>query len=64
MENNGETRKLLETYYKGFSEKVNWENVIDDDFEYVGGDMKNKQPVVGKQAYIELLNGFHNVLKL
>jgi ketosteroid isomerase-like protein len=58
MENNVKTRELLETYYKGFAEKANWENVIADDFEYVGGDMNNKQPVIGKQAYIEIIKRF------
>jgi len=52
------TRQLLETYYKGFSEKSNWETVIADDFEYVGGDMNNTQPVVGKQAYIDIIKRF------
>jgi len=52
------TRQLLETYYKGFAEKANWETVIADDFEYVGGDMNNIKPVVGKQAYIEIIKRF------
>jgi ketosteroid isomerase-like protein len=52
------TRQLLETYYKGFMEKANWENVIADDFEYVGGDMSNTQPLVGKQAYMEVIKRF------
>jgi ketosteroid isomerase-like protein len=55
---NQATRQLLETYYKGFSEKSNWESVIADEFEYVGGDMNNTQPVVGKQAYIEIIKRF------
>ena len=56
--NNRETRQLLETYYKGFAAKAGWENVIADDFEYVGGDMNNIRPVVGKQAYIEIIKRF------
>ena len=52
------TRQLLENYYKGFAEKANWESVIADDFEYVGGDMNNIKPIVGKQAYIEIIKRF------
>lgn len=58
MDNQATTRQLLETYYKGFAEKANWESVIADDFEYVGGDMNNVKPVVGKQAYIEIIKRF------
>ena len=52
------TRQLLETYYKGFAEKANWESVIADDFEYVGGDMTKTEPVIGKQQYIEIIKRF------
>ncbi|MBU0697748.1 MAG: nuclear transport factor 2 family protein [Bacteroidetes bacterium] len=58
MDNQTITRQLLEIYYKGFAEKANWESVIGDDFEYVGGDMNNIKPVVGKQAYIEIIKRF------
>jgi ketosteroid isomerase-like protein len=58
MDNQPTTRQLLETYYKGFAEKANWENVIADDFEYTGGDMNNIEPVTGKQAYIEIIKRF------
>jgi ketosteroid isomerase-like protein len=58
MDNQATTRQLLESYYKGFAEKANWEGVIADDFEYVGGDMKNTKPIVGKQAYIEIIKRF------
>lgn len=58
MENQAPTRELLEIYYKGFAEKANWENVIADDFEYIGGDMNNTQPVLEKQAYIEIIKRF------
>ena len=58
MGNQATTRQLLETYYKGFAEKANWESVIADDFEYVGGDMNNIKPVIGKQAYIEIIKRF------
>jgi ketosteroid isomerase-like protein len=52
------TRQLLETYYKGFAAKRNWENTIADDFQYIGGDMNNTKPVAGKQAYIEIIKRF------
>jgi ketosteroid isomerase-like protein len=58
MDTQATTRQLLETYYKGFAAKANWESVIADDFEYVGGDMNNVKPVVGKQAYIEIIKRF------
>lgn len=58
MDNQATTRELLEIYYKGFAEKSNWESVIADDFEYVGGDMNNTKPVIGKQAYIEIIKRF------
>ena len=58
MENNDLTRQLLETYYKGFAAKSNWEDTIADDFLYIGGDMTNTQPVAGKQAYVDIIKRF------
>jgi len=58
MDNQATTRQLLEVYYKGFADKANWESVIADDFEYVGGDMNNTNPVIGKQAYIDIIKRF------
>ena len=58
MDNQATTRQVLESYYKGFAVKANWETLIADDFEYVGGDMNNIKPVVGKQAYIEIIKRF------
>ena len=55
------TKQLLETYYKGFAEKANWESVLADDFQYVGGDMTKAKPLVGKQAYIEVIKRFSQV---
>ena len=52
------TKELLNSYYKGFAEKKEWESVISDDFKFVGGDMTNTTPVVGKQAYIEIIKRF------
>jgi ketosteroid isomerase-like protein len=51
-------KELLETYYKGFAEKTNWESVIADNFQYVGGDMTKREPLIGKQAYIEVIRRF------
>lgn len=58
MENTETTRQLLDAYYKGFAEKANWQHVLADDFEYVGGDMNNTKPIVGKQAYVEIIKRF------
>lgn len=55
------TTQLLETYYKGFAEKANWESVIADDFQYIGGDMTKGEPLVGKLAYIEVIKRFSQV---
>jgi ketosteroid isomerase-like protein len=52
------TKQLLEKYYTGFAAKANWQETIADDFQYVGGDMNNTEPVVGKQAYIEIIKRF------
>ena len=58
MENANITRQLLETYYKGFAQKSQWESVVADDFHYVGGDMNNRTPSVGKQAYVDIIKRF------
>lgn len=52
------TKELLEVYYKGLNQKNSWDSVISDDFKFIGGDMTNQEPVLGKQAYIEILNRF------
>ena len=59
MENS--TKELLETYYKGFAEKANWESVIANDFQYTGGDITKQEPLIGKQAYIEVIKRFSQV---
>ena len=61
MENSKSTKQLLETYYKGFAKKGGWESVISDDFKYVGSDMTKTDPVIGKDAYIEVINRFLKV---
>ena len=52
------TRELLETYYRGFARKSGWEEVISDDFKFIGGDMKNPVPVEGREAYIRIIKRF------
>ena len=54
-------KELLDTYYKGFAKKANWDSVIADDFHYVGGDLTKTEPLIGKQAYIEVINRFSQV---
>jgi ketosteroid isomerase-like protein len=61
MNSQASTRQLLETYYLGFAEKANWESVIADDFQFVGGDMTKTAPSIGKQAYIEVIKRFSQV---
>ena len=63
METQSLTKQLLYNYYKGFAAKANWEDNIADDFQYVGGDMNNIQPVVGKQAYVEIIKRFSQRFK-
>jgi len=52
------TRELLETYYQGLAKKRGWETVIADDFTFLGGDMTKTTPIVGKQAYVEVIKRF------
>lgn len=52
------TKELLEAYYHGLSQKNGWEAVISDDFKFIGGDMTKRDPIVGKKAYIEILQRF------
>lgn len=63
MENSKSTKQLLETYYKGFAQKQGWEQVISDDFKYVGGDMTNTTPLVGKEEYIKVIARFSQVFQ-
>src|SRR5690606_14374135 len=54
-------KELLDIYYKGFAEKANWDSVIADDFQYIGGDLTKNEPLVGRQAYIEVIKRFSQV---
>lgn len=57
------TKELLETYYEGFAQKQGWEKVISDDFKFVGGDMTETDPVIGKQAYIDIIKSFSQLFQ-
>lgn len=58
MENSASTKQLLEAYYQGFAKKEGWESVIADDFIFIGGNMTNPGPTVGKAAYVEVIKRF------
>ncbi|RPE08840.1 nuclear transport factor 2 family protein [Chitinophaga lutea] len=58
MDNTASTKQLLDTYYKGFARKEGWESVIADDFKFRGGDMTNVSPIVGKPAYLSVIERF------
>lgn len=57
------TKELLDIYYKGFAEKANWEDVIADDFQFIGGDMTKTEPIVGKEAYIQVIKRFSQLFQ-
>ncbi len=57
------TKELLEIYYKGFAEKKNLDSVISDDFKFIGGDMIKTNPVIGRQAYIEIIKRFSQLFQ-
>ena len=52
------TKELLETYYKGFAKKGNWDSVLSDNFKFMSGDMTKITPIIGKVAYIEVIKRF------
>lgn len=51
-------KELLDTYYKCFAQKKDWDLVISDDFKYKGGDMTNNSPIIGKATYIKVIERF------
>lgn len=57
------TKELLDIYYKGFAEKANWEGAIADDFQFIGGDMTKTEPIVGKEAYIQVIKRFSQLFQ-
>lgn len=54
-------KELLDNYYKALAKKTGWEVYIADDFEYIGGDMTNTKPQVGKEAYLDAIKRFSQV---
>jgi ketosteroid isomerase-like protein len=58
-----ETKQLLEIYYTGFAQKKDWDVVLADDFQFIGGDMTKTTPVQGKASYIEVIQRFSRVFK-
>lgn len=56
-------KELLETYYKGFAQKKDWESVISDDFKYIGGDMTKTTSLTGKAAYVKVIERFSRVFQ-
>ncbi|MHB8652018.1 MAG: nuclear transport factor 2 family protein [Minisyncoccota bacterium] len=52
------TQELLETYYKGLAQKAGWDAILSDDFKFIGGDMTKRTPVIGKDAYGEVIKRF------
>ena len=50
------TKELLDAYYKGLDQKQGWETPLSDEFKFIGGDMTKPGPVVGKKAYVEIIN--------
>ncbi len=52
------TRELLDQYYEGIARRSGWESALSDDFKFVGGDMTNTTPTVGKSAYVEVIKRF------
>ena len=54
-------KELLKIYYRGFAQKKGWESVISDDFIFTGGDMTITTPIIGKDAYIEVIKRFSKI---
>jgi ketosteroid isomerase-like protein len=57
------TKALLDSYYHGFRQKQGWENVISEDFKFVGGDMTMQAVISGKQAYINIIKNFSKLFQ-
>ena len=52
------TRELLEAYYRGLARKQDWESVIAADFKFATGDMTKTTPIIGRDAYREVIRRF------
>lgn len=57
------TKELLENYYKGCAEKQGWETVISDDLKFVGSYMAKTDPIVCKEAYIDIIKRFSRLFQ-
>ena len=57
------TKEILDLYYRGFAQKQGWESVIADDFKFVGGDMTKTDPIMGKQAYVDVIKRFSRLFR-
>jgi ketosteroid isomerase-like protein len=53
------TKELLDTYFQGLMKKSGWEPLIADDFIFWGGRNMTEPPVVGKAAFIQVMNKFY-----
>jgi ketosteroid isomerase-like protein len=51
-------KELLDLYYTGLAKKEGWEGALAESFQFTGGDMLNSKPIVGKNAYIEVIKRF------
>jgi ketosteroid isomerase-like protein len=51
-------QQLLERYYRGFAKKAGWEDTLAEDFKFIGGDMMNQEPIIGKSAYVGIIARF------
>lgn len=49
------TKELLEQYYQGLKGNVDWPSLLADDFHFIGGDMTKPEPMVGRDAYVRVL---------
>ena len=45
------TQELLNVYYQGLARNSGWESVLAEDFRFIGGDMTNRTPLVGRESY-------------
>ena len=56
------SEELLDSYYQGLARKSDWDSVLDENFEFVGGhNMTNPAPAIGKAAYQQVIARFSRV---
>lgn len=49
------TISLLRQYYSNMRSPAVWQDLLADDFRFIGGDMTKPEPVIGKQAYLGIV---------